>query len=212
MESVVQQQYDHLAKIYDRRWYRYVISTLDFLKQWAKIHPQATVLDIACGTGEFERLLLADSPHQQIVGIDLSSKMLAIAQRKLELYSTVSFKQGSVTDIPVTSEHFDVVVCASAFHYFDQPLQALTEMKRTLKPGGKLIILDWCKDFFLCRLYDTILKFFDPAYQGCYTQQELHQFLADAGFEIQAATKQRIVGTWGLMAVTATKDEHISST
>jgi ubiquinone/menaquinone biosynthesis C-methylase UbiE len=206
VETVVQQQYDHLAKIYDQRWQSYVTNTLNFLKQWAQIHPQASVLDVACGTGEFERLLLQDQPNQQIVGIDISAEMLAIAKNKLRSYSSVSFHQGSVTAIPSAGELFDVVICASSFHYFDAPLEAIAEMKRVLKPGGKLIILDWCKDFLLCRFCDAALKVFDPAHKQCYTQQEFHHFLASSQLTIEAATKLRFGWVWGLMVATAIKD------
>ena len=205
VEAVVQQQYDHLAKIYDQRWRNYVTNTLNFLKQWAQIHSQEIVLDVACGTGEFERLLLQDHPNQKIVGIDISAEMLAIAKRKLQPYSSVSFHQGNVTAIPSANESFDVVICASSFHYFDAPLDALAEMKRVLKPGGKLIILDWCKDFLLCRLCDAALKVFDPAHKQCYTQQEFHNFLSSSQLNIQTAKKLRFGLIWGLMVATAIK-------
>lgn len=205
-ESVVQQQYDRLANIYDRRWNSYVENTLIFLKQWADIPPQAAVLDLACGTGEFERLLLQDHPHQQIVGVDISTKMLAIAQRKLRRSTSVTFHPGSATAIPSANERFDVVVCASSFHYFEYPLDALAEIKRVLKPGGKVVILDWCKDFLLCRLCDWVLKQIDPAYQQCYSQQEFHSFLSTTQLTIQSATTMRFGLVWGLMVATATRD------
>ncbi|MDX2239221.1 MAG: methyltransferase domain-containing protein [Leptolyngbyaceae cyanobacterium bins.302] len=205
IEAVVQQQYDHLAKIYDQRWRNYVTNTLNFLKQWAQIHPQETVLDVACGTGEFERLLLQDHPNQKVVGIDISTEMLAIAKRKLQPYSSVSFRQSGVTAIPSANESFDVVICANSFHYFDAPLDALVEMKRVLKPGGRLIILDWCKDFLLCRFCDAALKVFDPAHKQCYTQQEFHNFLSSSQLNIQAAKKLRFGLIWGLMVATAIK-------
>lgn len=71
VESVVQQQYDQLAKSYDQRWKTYIGNTLNFVNQWAAIPAEANVLDIACGTGEFERLLVQDNPNQKILGIDI---------------------------------------------------------------------------------------------------------------------------------------------
>lgn len=207
IESVVQQQYDQLAKIYDQRWKTYVENTLNFLKNWADIPLQASVLDLACGTGEFERLLLQDNPNQQILGVDISNEMLAIAQQKLNrCYSSVKFVQGSATSIPASDECFDVVVCANSFHYFDYPMNALTEIKRVLRPGGKVVVLDWCKDFLLCRLCDAVLKLIDPAHQQCYTQEEFHSFLSTCQLNITAATRVRFGLVWGLMVVTATKD------
>ena len=205
VESTVQHQYDQIARIYDQRWKTYVENTLNFLGQWADIPPQATVLDLACGTGEFERLLLQDNPNQQILGIDISAEMLAIAQQKLHHYPSAKFEPGSATNIPLTTEQVDVVVCANSFHYFDQPIDALVEMKRVLKPDGKIVILDWCRDFLLCRFCDAVLKLIDPAHQQCYTQKEFHEFFSSAQLNVQAATKKRFGLVWGLMVATATK-------
>ncbi|MBM0742344.1 methyltransferase domain-containing protein [Phormidium sp. CLA17] len=207
VEFVVQQQYDQLAKIYDQRWKTYIENTLNFTKQWANIPPEATVLDIACGTGEFERLLLQDNPNQHMLGVDISTEMLAIARQKLHHCSSVRFEQGSATELPSANEQFDIVVCASSFHYFDQPVDALAEMKRVIKPGGKVVILDWCKDYLLCRLYDAVLKLTDPGYRQCYTQSEFHSFFSTAQLTIQAATKIRFGLAWEFMIVTATNTE-----
>jgi ubiquinone/menaquinone biosynthesis C-methylase UbiE len=67
-ETTVRRQYNQLAAVYDLRWRNYIVNTLSFLKTWVEISPTDTVLDIACGTGEFERLLLTEYSSQQIVG------------------------------------------------------------------------------------------------------------------------------------------------
>ncbi|MBW4693356.1 MAG: class I SAM-dependent methyltransferase [Lyngbya sp. HA4199-MV5] len=203
MEPTVREQYNRMAALYDRVWSRYLAKTLSFLHGWAPIAPTSTVLDVACGTGEFERLLLSKQPTQPVVGIDLAEKMLAIAQAKCRHYPNVSFQKASVSALPLVDRSFDVVVSASAFHYFDEPIAALLEMKRVLKSDGKLIILDWCKDDLLCRLYDFVLQQFDPAYRQCYTQAEFHTFLQTAGFQIQRATRRRVSLAWEVMAVIA---------
>lgn len=74
-EVKVRTQYDRLADIYDLRWRNYILNTLTFLHNWEQIEPQDRVLDVACGTSEFERLLLERNPRQQITGIDISKKM-----------------------------------------------------------------------------------------------------------------------------------------
>jgi ubiquinone/menaquinone biosynthesis C-methylase UbiE len=91
---------------------------------------------------------------------------------------------------------------ANAFHYFDRPQVALSEIKRVLKPNGKVIILDWNKDYLVCKICDWLLQIFDPAHQQCYTQAELHQLLVSADFKICRATRVRLGIIWGLMAVT----------
>jgi ubiquinone/menaquinone biosynthesis C-methylase UbiE len=75
-----------------------------------------------------------------------------------------------------------VIVSASAFLYFVEPEATLKEMRRTLRPGGVLVILDWCKDYLSCQLGDMILKLVDSAYQRCYTQAEFHHLLNSARF------------------------------
>ncbi|MBW4582636.1 MAG: methyltransferase domain-containing protein [Tildeniella nuda ZEHNDER 1965/U140] len=203
METNVRKQYNQMAALYDRVWSRYVAKTLAFLKDWAQLSPTSTVLDVACGTGTFERLVLREHPTQSIVGIDLSEKMLDIAQQKCRAFPNVSFQKASVAALPFADRNFDVIVSASALHYFDDPIAALIEMKRVLKPDGELVILDWCKDDWLCRLYDFALKRFDPAYRQCYTQVEFHSFLGAAGFQIRRATRVRLTLAWELMVATA---------
>ncbi len=202
-EVKIQREYDRLANTYDLRWRSYIINTLTFLYNWEEIYPQAKVLDIACGTGEFERLLLNKNPTQKIIGVDISENMLNVARKKYQAYSNIKFEQASAHSLPFNSHYFDVVVCANSFHFFDKPQVALREIKRVLKPDGKVIILDWNKDYFICRICDLFLQLFDPAHQQCYTQAELHQLLISAEFQLHSATKFRLGVIWGMMAVTA---------
>lgn len=208
-ETKVREQYNHLAPIYDQRWSDYIINTLSFLKTWVQISPTASLLDIACGTGEFERLLLVEHPTQQIVGVDISEKMLAIARQKCQVYPNVSFQVASASALPLANNSFDIIVSANAFHYFDDPDLALREMKRVLKPEGTIVILDWCRDYLLCKICDLALKVFDSDYKHCYTQAEFHRLLEVADLEIRCAAKVRFGFVWGLMVATAipnTKD------
>jgi ubiquinone/menaquinone biosynthesis C-methylase UbiE len=139
-EELIRQQYDQMAQRYDRRWSTYICKTLSFLAAWAAISPRAVVLDIGCGTGEFEKLLLEKHPNQQIVGVDISQKMLEIAQQKCQGHSNAIFLATSALVLPFSDHSFDVIVSASAFHYFNEPEAALKEMRRVLRPGGGVVI------------------------------------------------------------------------
>jgi ubiquinone/menaquinone biosynthesis C-methylase UbiE len=202
-EARVRQQYNQLAALYDQRWQRYVTSTLAFLKSWINLSGAEMVLDVACGTGEFERLVLSKHPQQSMVGVDLSEEMLAIAQRKLHAFPNVAFLNATATALPFADHRFDVVVSANAFHYFDDPTAALQEMRRVLKPTGRLVILDWCRDFLVCKICDILLKFIDPAHRQCYSQSEFHHMLTTSGFKIERAQRVRFGWIWGLMIATA---------
>ena len=183
-EYKVKEQYDHIAQVYDRRWKRYIWSSLLFLKQWMQLTGKEKMLDVACGTGVLEKLLLNENPSQEIVGIDLSGNMLDIARRRLASYPTASFYKASVSKLSFNDEAFDLVVCANSFHYFDSPGLSLLEMRRVLKAEGRLIVMDWCRDYLACQLCDLFLKVFDPAHKNCYRQRELNRFLANAELHI----------------------------
>ncbi|MER3492555.1 MAG: methyltransferase type 11 [Mastigocladus sp. ERB_26_2] len=205
IENTVRKQYDQVAAVYDLRWKNYISKTLSFLKTWAEISPLDSVLDVACGTGEFERLLLSEHSTQHIVGIDISEKMLAIAKQKCSAYPQVEFYTATAKALPFASNSFDVIVSANSFHYFDESAAALTEIRRVLKPEGKVIILDWCRDYLLCKICDIILKIFDPAHKQCYTQAQFHHLLENSNFVIRRSTRVRFDIIWGLMIATASK-------
>jgi ubiquinone/menaquinone biosynthesis C-methylase UbiE len=203
IETAVRNEYNRLAPIYDSRWRKYINNSLSFLVDFANIPKQASILDLACGTGELSKILLQQNPQQQITGVDISEAMLEIARDKLQTYPDIELYNASVTSLPFNNQTFDLVICANAFHYFEFPQLALTEMKRVLKPDGSVIILDWCRDYILCKLIDRIFKTFDPAYKQCYTQKELNNLLIAAGFEVLDSSKVRFGVIWELMAITA---------
>ena len=204
-ENKVKAQYDRMAQRYDQRWLGYLESTLGFLERKLILEGHEKILDVACGTGALEKLLVARHPTFDIVGIDISEKMLVVAREKLKEYPNVIFKIGRASEIPFPAERFDFVVCASSLHYFDDPEKSLSEIYRVLIPGGKAIILDWCRDYFICRICDLLLKVLDPAYQQCYNQEELRRFLEQAGFRVLSEQRLRLQLVWGMMFAEAMK-------
>ncbi len=204
-ENQVRLQYDRLAVIYDRRWHHYITNTLEFLSDWVQIPVGGTILDVGCGTGEFERLILADHPQQRMIGIDLSDQMLAIAQEKCASYPQVHFQTASVESLPIANQSVELVVSANAFHYFNDPHAALAEMYRVVKPGGHVVILDWCRDYWVCQVCDWVLGLVDPAHHQCFTQAELHRYLTAAHLTVERSSRYRFGLIWGLMVATASR-------
>ncbi len=202
-ERLICQEYNRLAPIYDTRWRNYLNGSLSFLLDFADIPSQVSIFDLACGTGELARLILEKNPQQDITGVDVSPAMLSIAKNKLEAYSQVRLYNASVTALPFDSQSFDLVICANAFHYFENPQLALAEMKRVVKPDGTVIILDWCRDYFLLQVLNSLFRFIDPAYQQCYTQRELEQLLITTGFDVVKNSKVRFGMIWELIAIAA---------
>ena len=202
-QDKVQQQYNKIADIYDKRWQTYTAKTLTELQQRMTLVGSESVLDVACGTGLLEQELIKRYQNITITGIDISEKMLEQARKKLEPYSRVRFQKGSAQRLEFEDESFDVVVSANSFHYFDDPHTSLQEIKRVVKRDGKIIILDWCRDFFFCRLCDWVLHYTDDAHSNCYTQAELSLLLEENGFDIQDEATFRWHYYWGFMVSTA---------
>src|SRR3989338_2270956 len=204
-EERVRRQYDQVAYAYDKRWKSYIHSSLRFLKEWMHVTGRERILDVACGTGALEELIVRENPFQKTAGVDLSQEMLNIAKRKLAAYPNVQFFLAGASHLPFADDTFDLVVCANSFHYFDDPVGSLREVKRILRRGGRLIILDWCRDYLVCRLCDLFLKVFDRAHKYCYRQRELNRFLADASVQVLSGHKFKLNLVWGMMIADAVK-------
>ncbi len=108
------------------------------------------VADLGCGTGKFTRLLLDTAAY--IVGIEPLPAMLTTFAALLPEIPVVS---GTAEAMPLHDATFDVVTCASAFHWFDHA-RAIPELHRVLAPGGRLAIIwnrrdaltGWAHDFW----------------------------------------------------------------
>ncbi len=201
MEPPVRAQYNRMAASYDRRWRGYLDATLGALKAWVGPVRGLAVLDVACGTGAWAHRV-GPAQAQQLMGVDLTPGMLAIAAQKLATWPEVLLAQAGASSLPFASSSFDLVVTASAFHYFPDPVTALREMARVTRPGGRVVVLDWCRDFWLCQLCDVVLRRLDPAHHACYTQRELHACFAQAGLHVAAAQRLRVQTIWGIMVTT----------
>lgn len=100
-------------------------------------------LDIGTGTG---RLLQVVGPHvARGVGIDLSREMLAVARANLEQagLKNCSVRQADLYQLPLASDSFDAVTLHQVLHYLDNPAQAILEATRTLRAGGRLLVVDF---------------------------------------------------------------------
>jgi ubiquinone/menaquinone biosynthesis C-methylase UbiE len=132
------------ARWYDNNTRRHRLAEM---KAYAKdvaghIQDGATVLEVAPGPG-YLAIELAKMGSFEIIGLELSKDFVDIAQRNaLKANVTVEFRQGNAASIPFPENTFDFVVCTAAFKNFREPLKALTEMHRVLKPGGTALIVD----------------------------------------------------------------------
>lgn len=106
---------------------------------------EKTVLEVAPGPG-FLSIELAKAGFQ-VTGMDISRTFVRIAgERAGEAQVSIKFIVGNVSAMPLKETQFDLVVCRAAFKNFSEPLAAINEMFRVLKPGGKALIVDMRSD------------------------------------------------------------------
>lgn len=97
------------------------------------------VLDLGCGGGRYA--LSVCKRAKQVIGIDISDKMIEIARKKLTPDMSIKFLVGDATCIPFKNEHFDVIVSLGMFEYLKDPTPFLSEINRILKKDGILLFV-----------------------------------------------------------------------
>lgn len=147
----VEQMFDNIAPTYDRL--NHVLS-FNIDRIWRKRvmrivrrHKPQLVMDIATGTGDLAIAMAKRIDDVRIMGVDLSEEMLRVAQGKvlkLGMAERISLTKGDAENLDmVASESVDAVTVAFGVRNFENLEQGLGELYRTLKPGGKLIVLEF---------------------------------------------------------------------
>ena len=194
------------------KWY--AASTAEALKDYTELAQRiasqlaegSAVLEVAPGPG-YLSIELAKLESYAITGLDLSPDFVKIAARKAaEAGVKVDFKQGSASSLPFPKESFDFLVCRAAFKNFGDPVGALQEMCRVLRPGGRGLIIDLRRDASkdgISRHVDRmgftgfnrvvnrqIFKLF--LLRSAYTRVELEQMVAQASFSSVQIVEEEI--------------------
>ena len=105
--------------------------------------PFRSLLDLGTGTG---RMLELFGPEiERGLGLDLSLDMLLLARDRLERagLKNCSVRQGDIYDLPLTNDSFDVVILHQVLHFLDDGARAIHEAARVLRPGGRLLVIDF---------------------------------------------------------------------
>jgi ubiquinone/menaquinone biosynthesis C-methylase UbiE len=103
-------------------------------------NPAAVVGDLGCGTGQVSGAL---APFvTRVIGVDSSAAMLQAARKRLQEYRNVELRRGELETLPIDDNLLDAATVMLVLHHVPEPVRALTEVARTLKPGGRLILVD----------------------------------------------------------------------
>jgi demethylmenaquinone methyltransferase/2-methoxy-6-polyprenyl-1,4-benzoquinol methylase len=124
------------------------------------------ILDVATGTGDFAIEALALNP-EKIIGVDISEGMLEVGRKKLMLKGwsdVIQLIHADSENLPFEENKFDAAIVAFGVRNFENLEKGLTEIKRVLKPGGKLIVLEFSKpnSFPFKQLYTFYFKVILP--------------------------------------------------
>ena len=181
----VGQMFDNIASSYDflnrflslgidQSWRKTAIAQLEgrSLKR---------VLDVATGTGDVAIALHKKLAPEKVVGLDLSANMLAIGKDKIaakHLTEAIDMIQGDSEDLPFEDQDFEAATVAFGVRNFENLDKGLAEIQRVLKPGGRLVVLEFSSprvfpfrqvySFYFKRILPLVGRFFskDPkAYQ-----------------------------------------------
>ena len=129
------------------------------LAQVVDIKPAGIAAEICCGTGE--AFLLFRDRIQMGIGVDVSTRMLAVAKRKFE-GASLRFVQGDATMMPLASGMFDTVFMLGGIHHVNDRRKLFGEIHRILKPGGRFIWREPVSDFWPWRLLRAVIYRISP--------------------------------------------------
>jgi SAM-dependent methyltransferase len=114
------------------------------LAEELRLRPGSTLLDLACGRGAYG-LLIAQQAGTGLIGVDFSAQALTGAREQATRMgvSNASFRTGALTATGLPDASADAVLCTDAIHFPDDPASAYDEIRRVLKPGGRVVLTCW---------------------------------------------------------------------
>lgn len=164
------------------------------------------ILEVAPGPG-YMAIELARSGRYRMTGLDISRSFVDMARAKAkEAGVAVNFELGNASAMPFGDSLFDLTICRAAFKNFTDPVGAIREMHRVLKPGGKAFISDLRRDATMTEIeaevagmglnpvnaFLTRSTFRSMLLKNAYTEQEMRDFAAQTPFARCDITRTKI--------------------
>lgn len=110
------------------------------------VSEEGKILEVGCAQGIRTRLIAENFPRAEVVGLDRSEELLEQARAQSQNHETIAYVHADLYDLPFANETFDFIYARLVFMHLKSPLEALDELKRVLKPGGKILIEDADRD------------------------------------------------------------------
>ncbi len=201
MFDAIAPRYDFLNRVLsggiDQIWRRNVIKLI------ASDSPER-VLDVATGTGDLA-IMAANYGLESVIGVDISEEMLEVGRGKVVskgLSEKIDLQTGDAEKLPFSDKQFDAAMVAFGVRNFEDLAGGLAQIRRVLKPGGRLVVLEFSqpKSFPIKQLYSFYGRYILPGIgrlisgdSGAYTYlpesiavfpegNDFLEFMSDAGF------------------------------
>lgn len=160
-------QWDHLREeLFGDRFHLHALLAL--------IDDSLTVGDLGCGTGQVSELI---APHvAKVIAVDGSTDMVQAARRRLKGSANVDVRRGDMEALPIDDAQLDVAILALVLHHVPEPVRALAEVGRVLRPGGRVLIVD-----MLPHDREEYQQQMGHVWLG-FSEKQISRFLTGAGF------------------------------
>lgn len=199
--------YGHLAKWYDKNARKSRLGEFQaYANEVAKlVTERGRILEIAPGPG-YLAIELAKKGYS-VTGVEISKDFVEIEKKNAqEADVMIDFKEGNAANLPCDENTFDFIICTAAFKNFQDPIKAMNEMYRVLKPEGTALIIDMnheaTKEDLELEVKKAGMKGFDKIFvtfsfktflkQSAYTKEEIEHFITQTPFQHYTIKKEGI--------------------
>lgn len=199
-QEATRQEYAALAEEYEHRWRHYLDSTRARALAALEAYTGARVLDAACGSGQLLSDLARMHTDLHLTGLDASNAMLERAHQRLP--ASVCLVEGRMERLPFPDGSFDLLTCLNALHHCDHAARAIAEFRRVLVPGGRLVLVDWRRNFLMLLMKHWLHLRGHPV--GHLVGANELRFIAEGtGFAVDGLDRFRVHPAWALMTLRA---------
>jgi ubiquinone/menaquinone biosynthesis C-methylase UbiE len=193
-------QFDSWSGWYDRSLLQRIFfgpTHAAMLESLDRLPANSSILDVGCGTGLLAAKMLASSPTNFVVGIDLSSGMIEQAQQSCQQFGAQArFVVGDSEHLPFPNSSFDALTCSHSFHHYPNQESVVREFARVLKPNGMLLLADANRDgLWGWALFDGFVNWLEGGVSHC-SAAKFRDLFADAGFEMVTQRKGGWIMPW----------------
>ena len=182
----IRRQFTRQADAYSQMRQTRDEKSLRLLVALSGISSSDRVVDVACGPG-FLTLAFAEK-CKHVVGVDATDELLSIARseatrRKIQ---NTDFVLGDANRLTLPEKSFDAASCRAAFHHFPDPAGVLRQIRKLVRPGGKILIADMLgsADPEKAAYRDRIERLCDPTHTRALTEAEFEQMFRGADLEL----------------------------